>query len=192
MKRVQKGTPGYMNYKKKVEIIRTVIYFGIVAAIFLLGYSQTHTRMNVLTVVAVLGCLPSSKALVGVLSRLPYPSIEEEKAEKIAELTPHLTVGYDMLITSREKIMPVDCAVVFKETVIGYTHSKKVNLEETARYIKSILTENHFSDTTVKIVNNYQTFLTRIEGLDSQMVEEKEETPGKEEEILRLILNVSL
>lgn len=192
MKRVQKGTPGYMNYKKKVEIIRTVIYFGIVAAIFLLGYSQTHTRMNVLTVVAVLGCLPSSKALVGVLSRLPYPSIEEEKAEKIAELTPHLTVGYDMLITSREKIMPVDCAVVFKETVIGYTHSKKVNLEETARYIKSILTENHFSDTTVKIVNNYQTFLTRIEGLDSQMAEEKEETPGKEEEILRLILNVSL
>lgn len=192
MKRVQKGTPGYMNYKKKVEIIRTVIYFGIVAAIFLLGYSQTHTRMNVLTVVAVLGCLPSSKALVGVLSRLPYPSIEEEKAEKIAELTPHLTVGYDMLITSREKIMPVDCAVIFKETVIGYTHSKKVNLEETARYIKSILTENHFSDTTVKIVNNYQTFLTRIEGLDSQMVEEKEETPGKEEEILRLILNVSL
>ena len=192
MKRVQKGTPGYMNYKKKVEIIRTVIYFGIVAAIFLLGYSQTHTRMNVLTVVAVLGCLTSSKALVGVLSSLPYPSIEEEKAEKIAELTPHLTVGYDMLITSREKIMPVDCAVVFKETVIGYTHSKKVNLEETARYIKSILTENHFSDTTVKIVNNYQTFLTRIEGLDSQMAEEKEETPGKEEEILRLILNVSL
>lgn len=33
MKRIEKGTPGYLDYKKKVEIIRTVIYFLLVAAI---------------------------------------------------------------------------------------------------------------------------------------------------------------
>ena len=38
MKRIEKGTPGYLDYKKKVEIIRTVIYFLLVAAIFTLGY----------------------------------------------------------------------------------------------------------------------------------------------------------
>lgn len=36
MKKVEKGKPGYLNYKKKAEILRTVIYFAIVAAIFLL------------------------------------------------------------------------------------------------------------------------------------------------------------
>ena len=46
MKKVEKGKPGYLNYKKKAEILRTVIYFAIVAAIFLLGYTQTHTRLN--------------------------------------------------------------------------------------------------------------------------------------------------
>lgn len=51
MKKVEKGVPGYLDYKKKVEIIRTVIYFAIVAAIFFLGYFQTHTRLNLLTVV---------------------------------------------------------------------------------------------------------------------------------------------
>lgn len=61
MKKVEKGKPGYLNYKKKAEILRTVIYFAIVAAIFLLGYTQTHTRLNLMTVVAVLGCLPASK-----------------------------------------------------------------------------------------------------------------------------------
>lgn len=55
MKKVEKGKPGYLNYKKKAEILRTVIYFAIVAAIFLLGYTQTHTRLNLMTVVAVLG-----------------------------------------------------------------------------------------------------------------------------------------
>lgn len=34
MKKIEKGVPGYLDYKKKIEIIRTVIYFGIVAAIF--------------------------------------------------------------------------------------------------------------------------------------------------------------
>ena len=66
MKKIQKGKPGYLNYKRKVEILRTVIYFVIVLAIFALGYWQTHTRLNLLTVVAILGCLPASKALVGL------------------------------------------------------------------------------------------------------------------------------
>lgn len=46
MKKIQKGKPGYLNYKRKVEILRTVIYFVIVLAIFALGYWQTHTRLN--------------------------------------------------------------------------------------------------------------------------------------------------
>ena len=50
MKRIEKGTPGYLDYKKKVEIIRTVIYFLLVAAIFTLGYVQTKTRSNLLAV----------------------------------------------------------------------------------------------------------------------------------------------
>ena len=92
MKKVQKGAPGYLDYKKKVEIIRTVIYFGIVAAVFFLGYFQTGTRLNLLTVIAVLGCLPAGKALVGVIARFPYGSIEHERAEEIAGKTTHLTV----------------------------------------------------------------------------------------------------
>ena len=61
MKKAEKGTPGYLDYKRKIEIIRTIIYFGIVVAVFLLGYFQTGTRLNLLTVVAVLGCLPASR-----------------------------------------------------------------------------------------------------------------------------------
>ena len=95
MKKVEKGKPGYLNYKKKAEILRTVIYFAIVAAIFLLGYTQTHTRLNLMTVVAVLGCLPASKALVGVIARFPYPSIDPDRAKEIAKISRHLTVCYD-------------------------------------------------------------------------------------------------
>lgn len=119
MKKVEKGKPGYLNYKKKAEILRTVIYFAIVAAIFLLGYTQTHTRLNLMTVVAVLGCLPASKALVGVIARFPYPSIDPDRAKEIAKISRHLTVCYDTVITSREKIMPADCFVISGHNLYG-------------------------------------------------------------------------
>ena len=192
MKRVQKGTPGYLDYKKKVEILRTVLYFGIVAAIFILGYVQTHTRLNMLTVVAVLGCLPSSKALVGVIARFPYGSIENKRVKEIKSVTTHLTVGYDMIITSREKIMPVDCIVISGNTVFGYTHYEKVDLDIASRYIKSILVENRFSGATVKILNQYKAFLARAEGLDNIAAVEKDDTKETEEKILHTILNISM
>ena len=49
MKKTEKGMPGYLNYKRKIEIIRTLAYFGIVIAILLLGYFQTGTKLNLLT-----------------------------------------------------------------------------------------------------------------------------------------------
>lgn len=106
MKKQKKGTPGYLEYKKKIEIIRTIIYFLLVAAVYLLGYSQTHSNKNLLTVVAVVGCLPACKALVGVITRLPYPSINPERAREVKELCPHMTVVFDLVVTSRDKIMP--------------------------------------------------------------------------------------
>ncbi len=120
MRKCEKGTPGYLRDKLKIEILRTVIYFAIVAAVFLLGYSQTHSNKNLLTVAAVVGCLPACKALVGVITRFPYQTVDSALAEEVAEKSSHLTVIYDLVITSTEKIMPVDCIVVSGDKVFGY------------------------------------------------------------------------
>lgn len=192
MKKTEKGNPGYLDYKKKIEIIRTVIYFAVVAAIFLLGYFQTGTRLNLLTVVAVLGCLPASKALVGVISRLPYRSIEKETAEEIRKKTEHLTVCYDMVITSRDSIMPVDCIVISGHNIFGYTRNKKVDLNELTSHISRTLKENSCTGLSVKILNEYKPFLTRAEGLDHIAEVEKEDTKEIEENAKRIILTLCM
>ena len=192
MRKAQKGSPGYLDYKKKIEIIRTVVYFGIVTAVFLLGYFQTGTRLNLLTVVAVLGCLPASKALVGVIARLPHSSVERGTAEEITAKTGHLTVCYDMVITSKNDIMPVDCIVISGHNVFGYTRSKKVDLKTLSSYIRTMLTANGFDGLSVKVLNEYKPFLTRAEGLDNIAAVEKEDTKETEEAIKNVILNISL
>ena len=192
MKKHKKGTPGYLNYKKRMEIIRTILYFAIVAAVFFLGYSQTHTRKNVLTIVAILGCLPASKALVGVITRLPYRSIESSMAKEIQEKSGHLSVIYDLVVTSTEKMMPIDCIVVSGNTIFGYASSTKVDLKYAAGHIKDILIKNQFSYVSVKLFNQYNAFLARVEGLDNIAAVEKEDTKEHEQMICHVIQNISL
>lgn len=192
MKKCEKGMPGYLNYKKKVEIFRTIIYFLIVAAIYFLGYSQTGSNKNLLTVFAIVGCLPSCKALVGVITRIPYSSISPLTAEEVRKSSPHLTHVFDLVITSTEKIMPVDVVVISGDKVFGYTSNPKVDLDETAKHIRQILRENHFNQVSVKILNQYKGFLARIEGLENIALVEKDETGEYEKRIAQIIMNISL
>ena len=192
MKKTEKGTPGYLSHKKHMEIIRTIIYFGIVAAIFFLGYFQTKTRLNLLTVVAVLGCLPAAKALVGVIVRLPYRSADRKIVADLSEKAGHLTTCYDLVLTSTEKIMAVDCIVVSGSTIFGYTHYEKTDPEETQKHIKNILSEHGFTGFTVRILREYKGFLGRAEGLDHIAAVGKADTSGQDRKICSLLLNVSL
>jgi len=145
-----------------------------------------------MTVVAVLGCLPASKAMVGVIARFPYPSIDPDRAKEIAKISRHLTVCYDTVITSREKIMPADCFVISGHNLYGYTHYEKVNPEELAKHIRSILSQNGYTGLTVKILNQYAPFLARVEGLDNIAAVEQEDTKQTEQEIRQLLLNISM
>ncbi len=192
MKKIEKGTPGYLDYKKKVEIIRTIVYFLIVAAIFILGYVQTHTRLNLLTVVAILGCLPASKALVGVISRYPYASVDARIPGDLEKRAAHLTCVYDLIITSKEKIMPADCAVIFGTTVFGYTHNKKVDLNHLSKHVRDMMVQNRLSYSSVKFFNDYKAFMARVDGLESIAVVGSGDTEEEDAKIRALLLNLSM
>lgn len=191
-KKVKKGTPGYLDYKLKAEIIRAILYFAIIAAVFLLGYSQTHSKENLLTVVAVVGCLPACKVLVGIVTRFPYRSIDPEKAEDIRQKTKYLTVIYDLVVTSSEKIMPIECIVISGNKIFGYIPDKKTDPEYAASHIKSILIKNGFEDVSIKLFCQYTAFLARAEGLNNIAAIEKNDTAEHERKIAHLIQNISL
>lgn len=192
MKKFRKGQAGYLDYQKKAEIIRVIIYFAIILAIFLIGYFQTKTRLNVMTIVAVVGCLPACKVLVGVIIRVAYYSINKAKAAEIAALTDHITVIYDMIITSRQSIMPVDCIVISGHTAFGFTSSHKVDPTEVSKHISDILRSNQIDGVSLKILDNYTAFLARAEGLNNIARVEKSDTKAFETQVANLILNISL
>ena len=94
--KTEKGQPGYIKAKKQKYLLGAVVEFVIVIAIFVTGYIQTGSRLNLLTVVAVVGCLPAAKMLVEFITMAPYKSIEEAKYQELEEKAPLILKAYDM------------------------------------------------------------------------------------------------
>lgn len=190
--KIKKGDAGYIRSRKRLVIIKTAFLFGIVIALLALGIWQTGDRMNLLTIVAVLGCLPASKSLVEVIMIVPHHSISEEMAAEIELNTEHLTRAFDMVFTSEKKIMPVDSIVISDNTVCGYASNVKVDTNFAAEHIKKYLVSNKFAKVSVKIFDNYTAFVTRAEGMNNIAAVEKNDVKEKEEAIRQVILNLSL
>lgn len=107
-----KGNMDYLNTQKKYEIMRTILYFAISLSLFIAGVIATKTRMNLLTIVAVLGCLPACKSVVGMIMYLKFNSISKADAAKIEENIGNLNGLYDLVFTSYDKNYQVDHLVL--------------------------------------------------------------------------------
>lgn len=189
--KIEKGQPGYIKARKLRYLMLAIIEFAIVIAVFVLGYVQTGTKMNLFTVAAILGCLPASKMLVEFITMAPHKSIDAGIYQELEEKAGLLMRAYDLIITSTEKIMPVDAVVVSGHVVCGYTSSQKTNETVLARHIKTTLKNNRYDKMTVKIFHDYHAFLARVEGMNNIAAVQKPDR-RRDQAILNIILSLAM
>lgn len=182
----KKGEYGYPEDERKRVIIRTVIYFGISLAVFILGYVSTKTKENLLTIVAVLGLLPSSKSLVSVIMYLRIPKFSREIYEAISEYAKNVQVIYSMYLTSYKLNFPISCFAARGGNLIGYTEFDTCDADACEKHIKELLNQNAIKNITVKIFKEQRKFTDRLSQLEAL------DESGKEDEILTLMCDISL
>ena len=190
--KIQKGTAGYVSAKKR----RLAMLIGgaavLIIGILVAGYMIYDSRLNWLTIIAILICLPVCRTLVNLIMLLPHTSISETTEMEISGKTENLTVLFDLIITSEKKAMKIDSIVISRNVVCGYAKSPKYDTDYAAKHIKSILEQNGIEKVTVKIFKDYVAFLSRAEGMQSIASIEKNEPGRREKEIEQLILDISL
>ena len=160
-----KGTPGYLNSQKKYELVRTVVYFTLSLSLFLAGYLTTNTRNNLLTIVAILGCLPASKSLVGTIMFFRFHSLEKSDAESIRIYEEGLYCLHDMVFTTREKTYPVLHLTICGNTIAGYLPEGKGTEESCAGHLRTCLKADGYTDVTVKLYPELNRYLERLKQL---------------------------
>ena len=161
-----KGTKNYINSQKKYEIIRTIIYFFLSLSLFAAGYITTKTKVNLLTVVAVVGCLPACKSLVGAIMFLKFKSMSAEASAKIEAVRKNLPQLYDMVFTTYDKNHVVSHMVIAGNTICGYSEDKNFKEKDFNAHIQNVLQTDHHKNITVKIFTDLNKYLERIEQME--------------------------
>lgn len=171
-----KGTERYLDIQKKYEVARTLVYFGISAALFIAGYFQTKSRLNLLTVVAILGCLPASKSAVSAIMFLRFHSCLPEHAEQIKEHSQGLAVLFDCIFTSYKKNFRVSHLAVRGNTVCGYTEDADFQENDFYKHIGDILKLDGHKEATVKVFASLPKYLERLDQMKALEEEEAKTT----------------
>lgn len=176
MKKVAKGKFGYTISHRKRQIIKMSLYIALALAVFLLGLIVTKTTKNVLSIVAIVGALPISKEMVGVIMSYKRKPMEKPVYDQISAKAGNLEQIYELLFTTQEKSYGVEAAIVEGRDVICYTVDPKCEVTVLQKHLLKMLDANGYKQ-NVKVYTDLKKFLDRVADLERR---EKEVIPYKQ------------
>lgn len=183
--RTKKGNYGYLSAAKKRAVLFTIFCFGISLALFFTGWYTTGTKKNLLTVVAVLGCLPASKSMVNMIMLLKAKSCPKDVYDKIAPHIGNICCLFDLHLTSYERTFAIDSMTLESKNICGYTSNPKCKPEFAEQHIKKMLEQGGFKEYTVKIFKDIDKYIIRMDQLQT-------DEPHVNPEVVQMMLDISL
>ena len=136
--KLERGEYGYFKQRKQRALFGTILMVLIGVAIFIVGLLLNKMEAtNLFTVIAVCMVMPAAKYFVSYVVMFPYKPISIETKQRLESYAKEGdTVLYDVVFTSTEKVMHLDCIYVTGHQIIGYTSRKKDNTQIIADYFK--------------------------------------------------------
>lgn len=202
MKKVKKGNCGYLKYERVKRALITFVLFLIPIVIYISGYIYHGKKENLLTVVAILGCLPACRSMVGLIMVMIQKPVTQEIYQQAKEAAGNLTAGYELVFTAYEHTSPVNALIVCGNEIICYTPDEKTDITFLEKHISGILAENGFGAAHVKVMKEFKQYLQRVSTIrDNQdryregltfMPDERYPDLSRDEVIYHTLLAISL
>lgn len=190
MKRVNKGQFGYIRHRRVFHLVLAIILFAMAVILYFAGIKATGDNKNLLTVAAILGCLPASQSLVTAILGFRAKCCDIKLKEQIEELTDNDMVSiYDLYFTTYEKNYPI-CHMVMKNNCLcGLMESSKHSSNELEKYLEEVFLKNGIKGVSIKIYEKAQTekYLKRI--LELTKLEYSKSV--MEEDVKKLLFDIS-
>jgi len=139
--KLERGEYGYLKQRKQNALTGTFLMVLTGVAIFMLGLLLNKMEVrNLFTVIAVCMVIPAAKYFVSYVVLFPYRPVELSVKERLASYAKDGdAVLYDVVFTSSEKVMHLDCIYITGHQIIGYTSRVKDNVQIMQEYLKKEL-----------------------------------------------------
>lgn len=192
MNRKKKGDFGYLSAKRLWVIIRTIIYFILSLSIFLIGYFTTHNRQNLLTIIAVLGCLPACKSVVSTIMYIKAKGCSKDAQNQIMHEIGNLSGLYDMYFTSYKKNFDISHLVIKDNSIIAYTEDSKCDLQGAKEHLLTMLKQGGVKDYVISITNDISKYCQQLARLQEKNEENSEDKTDCNIEVITILKEISL
>lgn len=185
---IVKGQYGYLNYQKKVQTLKTILYFLLPLAIFFIGWYTSGSKKNLFTIIAVLGLLPASKNAVTLIMFLKSKGCTDENHQRLKLHIEQLDPLYDLIFTTSERTYPINHLVLKGHSICGFTDCNKLVEKNIEGFIIESLLQNGYKNYTVKIFKDLKKYCERLDQLSVSEVEENKNAI----QVLDLLMALSL
>ena len=163
--RREKGQYGYRDFRKRAETAK--VLFGaamILAQLFARNFTDNQAAKNVLTLMAILSVLPTANVASPLLASWKYKTGSRQLMEQIAGLEGTGIVLYDLIVTSKEMIIPLDVVMVHPNVVAAFCPFQKIDKKKAEKYLNETF-QAHRLDANVKIISEEKQFVKRLRDL---------------------------
>lgn len=185
---IPKGSYGYLQNRKLYTVLRTLLYFSISSGLYCGGYVITGSSKNLLTIVAVLGCLPACKSLINFILFFWAKGCSESLRDALCVFDEKLLVFYDLYFTSYQKNYAISHMALKGGILCGITEDPACDAKEAQKHLEQMLTQEGIRNVTVNIFSQADTYIDRLSRLVEMDVEEHKEREG----IVGLLYSISI
>ena len=127
---LEKGTYGYLDRNRVQAWKKAGALLAVPVLVFVAAWIIRGTRENVMTVVAIVGCLPGCNQIVRAILASRYSSMDRQLYEETEAARGTLPVLYENVFTAYEENYRIDCVAVSGREVVGYTSDERVDAEQ--------------------------------------------------------------
>ncbi len=159
---IPKGSYGYIKNHRVVAALRTLLFFGVSIGLYVMGYVTTGSNKNLLTIVAVLGCLPACKSLVNLILFLKAEGCSEALRKAVSAYDERLTTFYDMYFTSYQNNYALSHMALRGSVLCGVTEDAKCDCNKAEKHLEQMLLQEGIKNITVKIYSNTDKYIDRL------------------------------
>lgn len=185
---IKKGSYGYIRNHKAVTAVRTMLFFAVSIGLYVIGYVTTGSNRNLLTIVAVLGCLPACKSMVNFILFLGAKGCSEALKDEVCAYDEQLTVFYDMFFTSYQKNFSISHMALKGNVLCGITENPKCSCNDAERHLEQMLQQEGIKNVTVKIFSQSNKYVDRLSQLMKLDTDEHKNRDG----IINLLYSISI
>lgn len=163
--KANKGQYGYRNQKKHMRLAITLFFAAAIIAQLAARYlTQDQAARNILTVMAILTVLPMANMGSPLIASWKYSTPDRSFYDKVHPYEEKMIILYDLILTTKEDIMPMDAIAVHPQGVFAYCTSAKLDTAKAEKALNALFTGNKL-DPNVKIIREERSFLRRLDSL---------------------------